>query len=71
MKQFTITIPDNMASSFIDMMKNITYVKNIEDSTTIDIAEEHKKIVRERMKASKKDPSRLLDWDKVKHKIKF
>ena len=71
MKQYTITIPDNMASSFVDMMKNITYVKNIEDSTVIDIPEEHKKIVRERMKASEKDPSRLLEWDKVKHKIKF
>jgi len=71
MKQYTITIPDNMANSFVDMMKNITYVKNIEDSTVIDIPEEHKNIVRERMKASEKDPSRLLDWDKVKHKIKL
>lgn len=71
MKQYTITIPDNMESSFIDMMKNISYVKNIEDSTIIDIPEEHKNIVRERVKASEKDPSILLDWDKVKHKIKL
>jgi len=71
MKQYTITIPDDKVNSFIDMMKSITYVKNIEDNTAIDIPEEHKNIVRERMKKSEKDPSRLLDWDKVKHTIKF
>lgn len=71
MKQYTITIPDNKASSFIDMMKNITYVKNIEDNTEIDIPEEHKNIVRERIKKSEQDPSRRLKWDEVKHTIKL
>lgn len=32
---------------------------------------EHKTIVRRRTKASKADPSRLLNWDEAKHKIKF
>ena len=71
MKQYTITIPDNKVNSFIDLMKSITYVKNIEDNTEIVISEEHKNSVRERIKKSEKDPSRLLDWDKVKHTIKF
>lgn len=71
MKQYTITIPDSKVKSFIDMMKSISYVKKIEDSTAIDIPEEHKNVVRERMKASEKDPSRLLDWDEVKHRINF
>lgn len=34
------------------------------------IPEEHKNIVRQRMKASEADPSRLLNWDDVKHKLK-
>jgi hypothetical protein len=71
MKQYTITIPDNKASSFVDMMKSITYVKNIEDNTEIDIPEEHKNIVRERIKKSDQDPSRRFNWDEVKHKIKL
>jgi hypothetical protein len=34
------------------------------------IPEEHKNIVRQRIKASEADPSRLLNWDEVKHKLK-
>jgi hypothetical protein len=34
------------------------------------ISEEHKNIVRQRIEASKADPSRLLKWEEVKHKIK-
>lgn len=32
------------------------------------IPEEHKDIVRQRIKASEQDPSRLLKWDDVKQK---
>lgn len=35
------------------------------------IPEEHKNIVRQRVKASEKNPSMLLNWDEVKHKIKL
>jgi RNA polymerase sigma-70 factor (ECF subfamily) len=35
------------------------------------IPEEHKNIVRKRIEASKTDPSRLLDWEKVKSEIKL
>jgi hypothetical protein len=36
-----------------------------------EIPEEYKNIVRERIKASDADPSRLLDWDKAKHQLKY
>lgn len=35
-----------------------------------DIPEEHKNIVRERLKASQENPSRLLNWDEAKRKLK-
>ncbi len=35
------------------------------------IPEEHKTIVRQRIKASEQDPSRLLKWDDVKQNLKL
>ncbi len=43
----------------------------LENEQQIDITEDHKNIVRQRIKASNDDPSRLLNWDDVKHKIKM
>ncbi|MDA3880463.1 MAG: addiction module protein [Prolixibacteraceae bacterium] len=43
----------------------------LENEQLADIPEEHKSIVRQRMKASQIDPSRLMNWDEVKHKIKL
>lgn len=40
-----------------------------EETQTVDIPEEHKNIVRKRMKASEKDPSRLLSWDEIEHNL--
>lgn len=37
----------------------------------ITIPEEHKNIVRQRIKASEADPSRLLNWDEVKDQFKL
>jgi DNA repair protein RadC len=42
-----------------------------EEGAMVDIPEEHKNIVRQRMEASEKDPSRLLNWDDAKHKLKL
>ena len=37
------------------------------EQVEIDIPEEHKQIVRQRIEASKKNPEILLDWDDVKN----
>lgn len=70
MKQIAVTIPDNKESLFIDLLKNISFVKRIETIEDFIIPEEQKQIVRQRMKASENNPSVLLKWDEVKHKIK-
>jgi hypothetical protein len=53
----------------MELLKSFDFVKVEEDE--IAISEEHKNIVRKRIEASEKDPSRRLDWDEVKHKVKF
>ena len=70
MKQIAVTIPDNKESLFIELLKNISFVKRIETIEDFVIPEEQKQIVRQRMKASENDPSVLLKWDEVKNKIK-
>lgn len=47
------------------MLKEI--LKETDDIEKHPIPEEHKKIVRQRMKASEENPSRLLNWDEVKN----
>lgn len=70
MKQIAVTIPDNKESLFIELMKSISFVKEIETIEDFVIPEEQKQIVRKRIKASETDSSRLLKWDEVKNKIK-
>jgi hypothetical protein len=70
MKQIAVTIPDNKESLFIELLKSISFVKGIETIEDFEIPEEQKQIVRQRIKASETDPSRLLKWDEVKRKIK-
>jgi hypothetical protein len=70
MKQIAVTIPDNKESLFIELLKSISFVQGIETIEDFEIPEEQKQIVRQRIKASEADPSRLLNWDEVKHNIK-
>jgi len=69
MKQIILRIPDNKYSFFIELLKNFDFVTIEKEG--MDIPEEQKNKVRERMKKSQSDPSRLLKWDEVKKKIKF
>ena len=68
MKYITLRIPENKFSFFMELLKNFDYVK-VEEKD-IEIPEEHKNTVRQRMKASEVNPSRLLKWDEAKNKLK-
>lgn len=46
-------------------------LQEAQDMDEYDVPEEHKNIVRERMKASQANPSRLLKWEDARHKLKF
>ncbi len=67
MKQFTISIPDSKASMFFELMKSLSFVKKVEE--VIDIPEEHKKIVLERIKKYENNPDAYLDWEDVEKEL--
>jgi len=66
MAQFTISISDKSSNVFLELMKNLKFVKKVERIDDYSISEEHKKIVRNRISKSDKNPELLLDWDEVK-----
>lgn len=63
-----IEIVRQLSPSEKTMLKEV-----LQESGDIDeyiIPEEHKSIVRKRIESSKADPSRPLNWEEVRHKIK-
>lgn len=62
MKEVTLKIPDNKVEFFMELIKQL----GLEFSEEKDVLEEHKRIVRERMRMSADDPSRLIEWDAIK-----
>ena len=71
MKQFTVTIPDNKMNLFVEMMGSISYVKKIEEIYTMEIPEEHKAKVRERIEKYRDNQESYLEWDEIESKIKL
>ncbi|KOH46372.1 addiction module protein [Sunxiuqinia dokdonensis] len=67
MKEVTLKIPDKKFGFFMELVKQL----GIEVAEDMEIPEEHKAIVRERIKKSAQNPERLLDWDEVKDNFKF
>lgn len=67
MKQVILNIPENKFQFFMELVKNLGFVK----AADISIPEEHKQEVRKRMAASDKNPERLLDWNDVKNDFKL
>ena len=69
MTQFTISIPDNKADLFLEFMRNISFVKNIEEIDIPPIPEIHKSIIRERVAKNKHNPDAYITWDELESDI--
>ncbi len=69
MKQIAVTIPDNKESLFIELMKSLSFVKNVETIESTDIPEWHKAIIDQRMENYKKNPESYRDWDDMQKEI--
>jgi hypothetical protein len=67
MKEVTLKIPDQKFDFFMKLVKELGF----EVSEKVEIPEEHKEVVRERIKQSEENPQRLVDWDEVKDNFKF
>jgi hypothetical protein len=66
--QLLLNIKDkNKAALLLEFLKTLNYVSIVKqsDDSLKDIPDEHKNLVRNRIKASKADD--LLDWEKVKN----
>lgn len=67
MKEITLKIPDKKVEFFMELIKELGF----EVQEEIEIPEEHKNIVRERIRKSEEYPDRLLKWDDVKDSFDF
>ncbi len=67
MKEVTLKIPDKKLGFFMELIKQLGF----EVAEKVEIPEEHKAIVRERIKKSDQNPDRLLDWDQVQDNFRF
>lgn len=65
MKEVTLKIPDNKYQFFMELVRNLGFEKADE----LDIPEEHKSIVRERIKNSK--PEDLIPWQEARKQLRF
>lgn len=62
MKQITLNIPDSEFEFFMKLVQKFNY--KTAEATDFSIPEDHKALVRERIKNSKENE--LLDWDTIK-----
>ena len=67
MKKLTVHVPDNQYSFFMELVQKLGFVK-VEEQ---EISEEHKAIVRERIKKSSQNPDRLFDWEDVQDNFRL
>jgi len=71
-KQLTIHIPDGKFQFILELLHKFNFVHI---DTPLDegfvISEEQKSLVNDELKKIKENPDYLLDWDKVKHQLKF
>ena len=68
MKQVTISIPDKLYNSFIELFKHIPDVK-IAESEKIILTESQKKTLDHRRKTAK--PDDFIPWEKAKKQLRF
>jgi hypothetical protein len=67
MREVTLKIPEEKFEFYMELFEQL----GLEAEMEYDIPEEHKEIVRERIKRSNENPELLLDWDTVKDNFDF
>jgi hypothetical protein len=66
MKEITLKIPDKKLGFFMELVKQLGFEVTKDDFV---IPEEHKAIVRERIKNAK--PEDYIPWDEARKQLKF
>jgi|TARA_B100000508_G_scaffold131537_1_gene119754 predicted Zn-dependent peptidase len=68
MKEITLRVPDQKVDFVLQLVEQLGLETTSEFQ---EITEEHKAIVRERIRLSNDNPERLLDWEEDKDSFKF
>ena len=68
MKQVTISIPDKLYNSFLELFKHIPEI-SISEEKRFAVSERQKKIVDHRRKTSK--PADFIPWETAKKQLTF
>lgn len=66
MKEITLKVPDHKVDFVLELIEQL----GLEFTDDIEIPEEHKEIVRERIRKSNANPDLILNWDEVKDNFK-
>jgi len=65
MKEVTIKIPEKKVSFFMELIRQL----GLEVAEEVEIPEEHKQIVRERVKKYENSPGSYLSWNDIDRKM--
>ncbi|HSV77001.1 MAG TPA: addiction module protein [Bacteroidales bacterium] len=65
MKEITIKIPEKKVSFFMELIRQL----GLEVTEEVEIPEEHKQIVRERVKKYENSPGSYLSWNDIDRKM--
>lgn len=68
MKEIIIKVPDQKLDVVMEFIEQLGLEVSFGD---FDIPEEHKDMVRERIRKSNENPERLLDWEEIKDSFKL
>jgi hypothetical protein len=62
MKEIILRIPDDKVDFVLELIEEL----GLEKTDELEIPEAHKEIIRDRIRKSKENPDRLLNWEEVK-----
>ena len=72
MKQLTIHIPDGKFQFILALLSKFNFIKiDLSANERFVISDEQKALVNEELKKIRDNPNYLLDWNDVKHQLKF
>ncbi|MFN5418223.1 MAG: hypothetical protein ACK5B9_14290 [Flavobacteriia bacterium] len=66
MREITLKVPDSRLGFFMELVKQLGFEANVHE---LEIPEEHKELVRNRIKTSKKED--FVTWEKARKQLTF
>lgn len=75
MARIVIDIPDSKVGFFMELIKNLGFIKVAEktgvesNENEIAISKRHQKLVMDRFSKVRENPDKLMDWDEAKKRL--